>query len=89
MMVAQYMVQHRGSNRKSMITGSSTHNQRIERLWCDVHRSVTSLFHRLFYFLEHQGLLDPLDERDIFVLHYVFVPRINHALTGGLESPRN
>ena len=27
-----------------VITGSSTHNERIERLWRDVHRRVTSNF---------------------------------------------
>ena len=32
-----------------MITGSSTHNQRIECLWCNLHRSVMVLFYRLFY----------------------------------------
>ena len=31
-LVADYMLQKRGPGRKSMITGKSTHNQRVERL---------------------------------------------------------
>lgn len=65
--VAQYMPLHRGRNKRSMITGSSTHNQCIERLWCNVHKSVT------FYFLEQQTFFNPLNELDIFALHYVFL----------------
>ena len=41
----------------------------------------TEVLHYSFIgFLEQQELLDPLNERDKFVLHYVFVPRINQAL---------
>ena len=42
-LVAQHMIQNRGADRNSMIVGSSVHNQRIERPWKDVHKSVTSL----------------------------------------------
>ena len=63
-----------GINRQGIITGASTHNQRIEHLWRDVHRSVTTLYYRLFYYLERQGLLNPMDEVHLFALHYVYLP---------------
>ena len=43
------MLHHRGVDRNSMITGASIHNQRIERLWRDVHQSVAILYYCLFY----------------------------------------
>ena len=68
-MIAQHENEH------VVITGSSTHNERIERLWRDVFRCVER-FYDIFYSLE-EAALDPLNETDIFCLQYVFLPRIN------------
>ena len=64
-----------------MIVGSSTHSQRIERLWRDMHKSVTVLFYKLFYYMEGEKLVDPLNKLHMWFLQYVFIPRINKALT--------
>ena len=85
-LVSQHMIENRGSNRNSMIVGSSVHNQRIEKLWKDMHKSVTSLFYRLFYYMEQNDLLNPLEEKHIFALHYVYIPRINRTLTRFIDG---
>ena len=45
--IGEFMITQRGSNRGSIITGRSAHNQRIERLWRDVFTDCISFF---FYF---------------------------------------
>ena len=69
-----------------MIVGASVHNQRMEQLWRDMHKCVTSLFYRLFYFMEQHDLINPMDEMHLFALHYVFLPRINRSLAQFVDS---
>ena len=38
--VGQYMIEHRGEGRGSIITGSSVHNSRVERVYRDIYSGV-------------------------------------------------
>ena len=69
-----------------MITGSSVHNQRIERLWRDMHRCVTVFYYRLFYYMEHQNYLDPDNTLHRYALRYTYLPRINRSLQMFVEG---
>lgn len=62
------------------ITGSSVHNQRVERLNRDVNNNIRNRFAPVFYDMEEQGLLNVENELDIAILQCIFLLRVNQAL---------
>ncbi|XP_016113255.1 uncharacterized protein [Sinocyclocheilus grahami] len=63
--------------RGSAMRGRSTHNQKIERLWGDVWRGTINVYHSLFTLLEQDGMIDPINEKHMWAVHYVYLPRLN------------
>ena len=78
--IAELMLPHSHDPNPVISTGSSEHNQRIERLRRDVFRCILSVYYQLFYHLEKSGLLDPLSDIDLYCLHAVYMHKINEAL---------
>lgn len=85
-LVCSYMEEKRGEGRGSAIRGRSVHNQRIERLWVDLWNGCINVYYDLFYFMERNGLLDRENEVHIFLLHYVFLPRIQRSIEQFIEQ---
>ena len=79
--IAEFMITQRGSNRGSIITRRTVHNQRIEQLWRDVFTdSIIFFFIYCFTPWSHTGVLDQSDSRDLYVMHLVFLPKIQLLL---------
>ena len=72
-----------------VLTGSFVHNESIERLWRNVHRCVAVAHAEVFRSLKIEGKLDPLNEVDLYCLHYIFLPQINKSLLEFQESWNN
>ena len=81
MHVAMIMNLVRGLGRGSHIAGESVNNQRIERLWRDVHKDVTECMYKEFYSMNDEGLLDMDNDLHKCALQFVYLPVINERLT--------
>lgn len=88
-LIWQFMEEIRGDNRGSALRGTSTQNQRIERLWRDVFRCVACNFYYLFQSMESLGILDTNNDIHIYILHYVFTPRINRCIDSFVAAWNN
>lgn len=87
--VWEYMEEQRGFGRNSYLAGQSVHNTRIERLWRDVYRLVSSSYSAAFTELESAGALNVDNGADLYALHHVYVPKINASLDAFRSSWNN
>ena len=84
--VCDAVVAVRGESRGSFIAGPSTRSKRIEGLWRDAFRYIRHVFYYTFHVIEQTGLLDVENPIHMFTLQYVYIRRINCALSEWMVS---
>ncbi|KAG8781599.1 hypothetical protein FRC12_021723 [Ceratobasidium sp. 428] len=77
--VAMYMTIVRGPNRASYMWGSSTNNQRIERLWLDVGKQFARIWRAFFICLENCHQLDRSNTHHLWLLQVLFLGQLNSS----------
>ncbi|KAJ3018436.1 hypothetical protein NUW54_g338 [Trametes sanguinea] len=84
--VAQWMEEHRGTDRGSYIWGRSVHNTRIERLWYDVTNGFGKKWKVFFLELEREHGVDTTLSAHIWLLHHLFLDAINQDASGWADA---
>ena len=74
------MLETRGLERSSIITGMSVHYCRVETAHRNVYDGVLCHFAEIFHGMERDGLLDPLNDIHLYALHFVYISRTSRAL---------
>lgn len=87
--VAKFMLKNRGGSRGSIITGSSVHNSRVERIHRDIYSSVLCFYSVIFNQLMDDNLLNTLSDLQLHCLHYVYIPRIQNSLNELVDQLNN
>ena len=88
-LVSSYMIEQRGPNRGSIITGSSVHNCKVERTRLDVCAGVLVFYANIFQEQENDGSLDVLNDIHIFSLHHIYIPSVNNSLNEFVQQINN
>lgn len=78
--IADRMIYIRGFDRGSFIFGTSRNNVRIERHWRDLRREFTQFWMTFLKQLERERILDYDDDIHLFLVQYLFAPRMQEEL---------
>lgn len=80
---------HVGRDNGAFLQGTSTRNQRIERLWVNVRQIVVDKYIKIFRDLEDEYLLGTDDPLHLYCLHFVYLPMIKSSIQAWVAAWNN